>query len=97
MQRPARSLSAAAAISGAVLLATSLAATPAGAATGSGRNALPGSQPAWAKASALRSAAPATDYVNIRVYLGWRGGGAAQQAARDVSTPGSASYRHLCR
>ena len=95
MQRPARSLSAAAAIGGAVLLATSLAATPAGAATGSGRNALPGSQPAWAKASALRSAAPATDYVNIRVYLGWRGGGAAQQAARDVSTPGSASYRHF--
>ena len=75
MQRPVRSLSAAAAadIFGAVLLAASLT-TPAGAATGSGRSALPGSQPAWANATALRSAAPATDYVNLRVYLGlaWR-------------------------
>jgi subtilase family serine protease len=95
VQRPVRSLSAAAAISGAVLLAASLGAAPAGAATGSGRTALSGSQPAWANASALRSAAPATDYVNLRVYLGWRGGEAAQQAARDVSTPGSASYRHF--
>ncbi len=54
-----------------------------------------GSQPAWANAKALKSAAPASDYVNLRVYLGWRGAAAAQQAARDVSTPGSAAYRHF--
>lgn len=95
MQRPARSLTAAAAFSGAALLAASLSAAPAGAATSSGRSTLAGSQPAWANAKDLKSAAPATDYVNLRVYLGWRGGGAAQQAARDVSTPGTAAYRHF--
>ena len=95
MQRPARSLTAAAALSGAALLAASLGAAPAGAATSSGRSALAGSQPAWANAQALKSAAPTTDYVNLRVYLGWRGGSAAQQTARDVSTPGTAAYRHF--
>jgi len=96
VQRPARSLAAAAAaISGAALLAASLSAAPAGAATGSGRSTLAGSQPAWANAKTLKSAAPASDYVNLRVYLGWRGGAAAQQAARDVSTPGTAAYRHF--
>lgn len=93
MQRPARTLTAAAAISGLALLGVNLAAAPAGAS--SGRSTLAGSQPSWANAKALRSAAPSTDYVNLRVYLGWRGGDAAQQVARAVSTPGSASYRHF--
>jgi len=95
VQRPARSLTAAATFSAAALLAASLGAVPAGAATGSGRITLAGSQPAWANAKALKSSAPTTDYVNLRVYLGWRGGSAAQQTARDVSTPGTATYRHF--
>ena len=95
MQRPARSLTAAATFSAAALLAASLGAAPAGAVTGSGRITLAGSQPAWANAKALKSAAPTTDYVNLRVYLGWRGGSAAQQTARDVSTPGTNTYRHF--
>ncbi len=90
----ARSLSAAAAVTGAVLVAATLSASPAGAAADS-RSTLPGSQPAWANAQALRSAAPATDYVNIRVNLGWRDEAAAQQAALAVSTPGSSSYRQF--
>lgn len=66
-------------------------ALPAGAAA-SGRSTLAGSQPAWANAQALKSAAPTTDYVNIRVNLGWRDEAAAQQLALAVSTPGSSSY-----
>ncbi len=93
MHRSARSLSAAAALTGAALIAATLSAAPAGAAAGSGRSTLAGSQPAWANARALRSAAPATDYVNLRVNLGWRNEAAAQQAALAVSTPGSRRYR----
>src|SRR3954447_6455565 len=66
-------------------------ALPAGAAA-SGRSTLAGSQPAWANAKALKSAAQPTDYVNIRVNLGWRDEAAAQQVALAVSTPGSSSY-----
>ena len=62
---------------------------------GPGRTVLPGSQPAWANSQALRSAASGSDYVNIRVYLGWRDEAAAQRAAQAVSTPGSSSYRHF--
>jgi len=71
-----------------------MAATPAGAAA-SGRSTLSGSQPAWANAKALRAEAPATDYVNIRVNLGWRDEAAAQQAALAVATPGSSCYRQF--
>ncbi|MGH1527160.1 S53 family peptidase [Leifsonia sp. L25] len=68
-----------------------MAASPAVAAPG--RNALPGSQPAWANAKALRSAAPATDTVDLRVYLPWQNQAQAAATALAVSTPGSASYR----
>jgi subtilase family serine protease len=94
VRRSARSLTAATALTGAVVLAAGLMALPAGAA-GSGRSTLAGSQPAWANAKALRSAAPDTDYVNIRVNLGLRNEAAAQQLALAVSTPGSASYRQF--
>ncbi|CAM5322129.1 S53 family peptidase [Leifsonia shinshuensis] len=69
-----------------------MAASPAVAAPG--RSALPGSQPAWANAKALRSAAPATDTVDLRVYLPWQNQAQAAATALAVSTPGSASYRH---
>ncbi|HWU46972.1 MAG TPA: S53 family peptidase [Humibacter sp.] len=88
-----RSLRAAAAISGLALLFAAATAAPANAA--SGRNTLPGSQPSWANAHALRSAAPPTDYVDIRVNLGLRNEAGAAQAALAVSTPGSSSYRHF--
>lgn len=94
MRKPARFLSVATAASGAAVLAAGLMAAPAGAAA-SGRSALAGSQPSWANAKALRSAAPATDYVNIRVNLGWRNEAQAQQAALAVATPGSASYHQF--
>jgi subtilase family serine protease len=86
-----RTLRAAAVTAGAALLFVAAAATPAAAA--SSRSALPGSQPAWANAKALRSAAPATDTVDLRVYLPWQNASAAAQTALAVSTPGSSSYR----
>ncbi|MDQ1680138.1 MAG: hypothetical protein QOI42_997 [Frankiaceae bacterium] len=89
MQRSVRYLSIATALS----LATSAGLTAGQAvAAPSARSTLAGSQPVWANASALRSAAPATDYVNIRVYLGWRNRAAAADIATAVNTPGSASY-----
>jgi subtilase family serine protease len=88
VHKSARSLTA---LTGAAVLATGLVALPAGAAT-SGRGTLAGSQPSWANAKALRSDAPTTDYVNIRVNLGWRDEAAAQQTALAIATPGSASY-----
>jgi len=90
----ARSLAAATALIGAAALAAGSLASSADAAA-SDRSTLAGSQPAWANAQALRSAAPATDYVNIRVNLGWRDEAAAQQAALAVSTPGSSSYHQF--
>ncbi|MDQ1726452.1 MAG: hypothetical protein QOK14_497 [Frankiaceae bacterium] len=56
------------------------------------RTTLAGSQPAWAKSAALRGAAPITDYVNIRVYLGWRDAAGAAALAAAVTTPSSPSY-----
>ncbi|MGN7800820.1 S53 family peptidase [Leifsonia sp. 22587] len=91
MRTTSRTLRAAAVTAGAALLFVAAAATPAAAA--SGRSALPGSQPAWANAKALRSAAPATDTVDLRVYLPWQNASAAAQTALAVSTPGSSSYR----
>lgn len=93
MKRIARRLSVAGALGGAVILAASLTAGPASAA--SGRAELAGSQPAWANAQSLRSAAPASDFVNVRVYLNWRDDAAAQQLAVAVSTPGSPDYGHF--
>jgi Predicted protease len=92
--RTTRSLRAATVITGLALVFTALTAAPANAASG-GRSNLPGSQPPWANAHALRSPAPVTDYVNIRVNLGWRNEASAAQMALAVSTPGSSSYRHF--
>ncbi|WP_433862254.1 S53 family peptidase [Streptomyces sp. L7] len=91
MRTTTRTLRAAAVTTGAALLFAAVAASPAVAAPG--RNALPGSQPAWANAKALRSAAPATDTVDLRVYLPWQNQAQAAATALAVSTPGSASYR----
>jgi subtilase family serine protease len=92
MRTPNRTLRAAAVTAGAALLFAVVAASPAGAAPG--RNALPGSQPSWANAKALRSAAPASDTVDLRVYLPWRNQAQAEQTALAVSTPGSSTYGH---
>ncbi|MFN2562582.1 MAG: protease pro-enzyme activation domain-containing protein [Jatrophihabitans sp.] len=75
-----------------VLLASALNVSPAQAA-GSGRSSLSNSRPAWANAQALRSAAPASAPVNVRVYLNWRNPAGVEQTARAVSTPGSSQYR----
>jgi subtilase family serine protease len=79
----------------AAIVAGSLTAGASVAGPGPGRTLLPGSQPAWANSQALRSPASGSDYVNIRVYLGWRDEAAAQRTAQAVSTPGSSSYRHF--
>jgi hypothetical protein len=79
----------------AAVVAVSLTAGASVAGPGPGRTVLPGSQPGWANSQALRSPASGSDYVNIRVYLGWRDEAAAQLTAQAVSTPGSSSYRHF--
>src|SRR5262249_43436815 len=56
------------------------------------KRTLSGTTPGWAKASALQSAAPGSDQVGFRVYLGWRNASALSQLATAVSTPGNASY-----
>ena len=92
--RSARSLGTASALTAAALIAATGAVTSATAA--SPRANLAGSQPSWANSKALRSAAPAGDYVNIRVYLKkWRDQAAAEKTALAVSTPGSSSYRQF--
>jgi subtilase family serine protease len=79
----------------ATLLAGVAVALPASvAAAAPGRTSLPGNVPPWATASALRGGVPADTPIAFRVYLGWRGGDAAAQAALAVSTPGNPSYRH---
>jgi subtilase family serine protease len=60
----------------------------------SARATLNGSVPSWAKASAKVGTSAGSDHVGFRVYLGWRGGSAAADLARSVSTPGSPNYRH---
>jgi subtilase family serine protease len=59
------------------------------------RHDLTGSVPAWANAAALQGAAPSTDQVDFRVYLGWQNADEATALATAVSTPGSASYRQF--
>ncbi|MBC7595665.1 MAG: serine protease, partial [Kineosporiaceae bacterium] len=95
MLKVARYLTIASLTTCAALASVSLTAGVSAAGTEGGRTVLPGGQPAWATSQALRSSAPGSDYVNIRVYLTWRDEAAAQQAAQAVSTPGSASYRHF--
>lgn len=63
-----------------------------GTAHAAGRSTVPGSQPSWANAKALKSNAPTSDTVHLRVYLPWRNQADLAKVAHDVSTPGSASY-----
>ena len=91
MRRHARLLGGSAALTGLALVAGGLLAVPSDAAT-PGRTALAGSQPSWAQSKALRSAAPSSDPVNIRVYLGWRNQAQAEATALAVATPGSSRY-----
>lgn len=58
----------------------------------SDRATLVGNSPAWATATNLKSAAAATDWVNVRVYLGWQNSGSARALADSVSDPKSSSY-----
>ena len=95
MAKVARYLTIASLATCAAVVAASLTAGASAAGPGLGRTVLPGSQPAWATSETLRSPALGSDYVNIRVYLGWRDEAAAQRAAQAVSTPGSSSYRHF--
>jgi subtilase family serine protease len=57
--------------------------------------ALGGSVPSWATAATRQGAAPGTDRVGFRVYLGWRDSDALTRLSSAVSTPGSASYRQF--
>ena len=72
-----------------------IAVTTTASATGSGRQALAGSVPAWANAASKVGAAPATDHVGFRVYLGWRDAAQAEALAAGVTTPGSPNYRQF--
>lgn len=83
------------AVAGVAAVAVGLLVTPTSAIAASSRSVLAGSQPAWAKSSALKSAAPSSDFVNIRVNLGLRNATQAAQEALAVSTPGTSSYRHF--
>jgi subtilase family serine protease len=67
--------------------------TATGVAQATARRDLTGSTPSWANSAALRAAAPGSDHVGFRVYLGWRDDATALAAA--LSTPGSASYRQF--
>jgi len=89
--RSARVLAAAAAMT-LTLGVAAVAQVDSASAASAGRSTLAGSQPSWANAKALRSAATASNPVNIRVYLGWRNAAGAMRTALAVSTPGSASY-----
>ena len=95
LPKNARYLTIASLVTCAAVVAVSLTAGVPVAGLGAGRTVLPGSQPAWANSQALRSPASGSDYVNIRVYLGWRDEAAAQRTAQAVSAPGSSSYRHF--
>jgi subtilase family serine protease len=58
------------------------------------RTTLPGSTPSWANSRSRVGSPDPSEPVGFRVYLGWRGGDAAEALARSVSTPGSSSYAH---
>lgn len=55
-------------------------------------HALSGSVPSWAKAANKKAATTGSDQVDFRVYLDWRGGTAAEDYARAVTTPGNKLY-----
>ncbi|HET8616601.1 MAG TPA: S53 family peptidase [Actinomycetales bacterium] len=76
---------------GAAALVTATAGVAASATPGS--TTLPGSVPTWAVAqNRVGAAPPSSQKVTFRVYLANRGGEAAADFARSVSTPGSAQY-----
>src|SRR5260370_21803938 len=58
----------------------------------SARATLVGNSPSWATATNFKAAAAATDWVNIRVYLGWQNPEGARALAAAVSDPSSSSY-----
>jgi subtilase family serine protease len=66
------------------------------AAMASGRNAIPGTHPAWARAAHGNAPQAVTNgTVNARVYLAGRDPSGLQSYARAASTPGNALYRHF--
>jgi subtilase family serine protease len=81
------------AVTGVTCLALSAAfAAGAGSASAAPRSAIPGSQPSWATAKALKTTAATGDVVHARVYLPWRNQSSLDALTTAVSTPGSASY-----
>lgn len=66
-----------------------------GAAAPPARVELPGTNPPWKDPAAARGPTAASGQVAFRVYLAWRGAGAAERLAEDVSTPGSGRYRQF--
>ena len=56
---------------------------------------LSGSVPAWATSANFKGAAVATGLIGFRVYLGWQNSSQAAAAAKAVSDPKSASYKHF--
>jgi subtilase family serine protease len=78
-------LAAVAALAAVVAVSTSTAASP--------RAALAGSVPPWATSANFKGAAPSSDYVGFRVYLGWKNAAQAAALAQAVSDPKSSSYR----
>jgi subtilase family serine protease len=58
----------------------------------SSRATLAGSVPSWAKSANFKSSANKSDSVNFRVYLNLRNQAQAEQLARNITNPASASY-----
>jgi len=56
------------------------------------RSTLVGNSPSWATSTNLKSSASSTDWVDVRVYLGWQNADAARALAASVSDPASSSY-----
>lgn len=59
----------------------------------SARATLVGNVPPWATSANFKGAAAGTDFVGVRVYLGWQGADQAASLAAAVSDPKNASYR----
>ncbi|OIV38300.1 serine protease [Mangrovactinospora gilvigrisea] len=79
-------------IAGALVLGSPANAAPSASGAPAGRDAVPGTHPAWAKPSAAQGATASTATVNARVYLAGRDPQGLTAYARSVSDPQSASY-----
>src|SRR5260370_20392566 len=66
--------------------------TSSSAAALSARATLAGNAPPWATSANFKSAASSTDYVGVRIYLGWQNADQARALAAAVSDPASSSY-----